>query len=145
REQDLEAHVQALLAQYPDAVKIHLVMDCLNTHQSEALVRIAAALESEAPALGVKGRSSILRSKQTRAAFLSEPTHRLVVHYTPKHCSWLNQIELWFSILVRKLLRRASFTSTEQLRRRILEFVDYFNRTMAKPFQWTYKGKPLAA
>lgn len=145
REQDLEAHVQALLAQYPDAVKIHLVMDCLNTHQSEALVRIAAALESEAPALGVKGRSGILRSKQTRAAFLSEPTHRLVVHYTPKHCSWLNQIELWFSILVRKLLRRASFTSTEQLRRRILEFVDYFNRTMAKPFQWTYKGKPLAA
>ncbi|MEM6447240.1 MAG: IS630 family transposase, partial [Cyanobacteria bacterium P01_D01_bin.123] len=63
----------------------------------------------------------------------------------PKHCSWLNQIELWFSILVRKLLKRASFTSTEQLRCRILEFIDYFNQTMAKPFQWTYKGKPLTA
>ncbi len=143
REQDLESHLKALLAQYPDAPKIHLVMDCLNTHQSEALVRIAAALEAELPPLGVKGQSGILHSMQTRAAFLSDPTHRLVVHFTPKHCSWLNQIELWFSILVRKLLKRSSFTSTAQLKRRILEFIDYFNRTMAKPFKWTYKGKPL--
>ena len=64
--------------------------------------------------------------------------------YTPKHCSWLNQVEIWFSILVRKLLRRGNFLSTEALRQRILAFIDYFNQTMAKPFKWTYAGRPLA-
>ncbi len=56
----------------------------------------------------------------------------------------LNQIEIWFSILVRKLLRRASFKSQDDLKTRIIEFIDYFNKTMAKPFKWTYKGKVLA-
>lgn len=139
-EADLDTHVRALLIQYPNAPKTHLVMDCLNTHQSEALVRIVAELEPHPPELGEKGKSGILQSMATRAAFLRNPSHRLVLHFTPKHCSWLNQIEIWFSILVRKLLRRSSFTSTAQLRNRILEFVEYFNRTMAKPFKWTYKG-----
>ena len=66
-------------------------------------------------------------------------------HYTPKHCSWLNQIEIWFSILVRKLIKRGSFSSVEDLQAKVLEFIDYYNRTMAKPFKWTYQGKPLAA
>lgn len=144
-EADLEAHVRALIAQYSEASKIHWVMDCLNTHQSEALVRIVAEQELDSPELGVKGKSGILKSMKTRAKFLSDPSHRLVIHFTPKHSSWLNQIEIWFSILVRKLLRRSSFKSTEQLKTRIIEFVDYFNRTMAKPFKWTYKGKPLVA
>jgi transposase len=144
-EEDLDAHVRALLAQYPDAPKTHIVMDCLNTHQSEALVRIVAELEAQPPELGEKGKSGLLKSMATRAAFLTDPAHRLVVHFTPKHCSWLNQIEIWFSILVRKLLRRPSFTSKAHLRTRILEFIEYFNRTMAKPFKWTYKGKPLTA
>ncbi|WP_204140400.1 transposase, partial [Halomicronema sp. CCY15110] len=109
-EQDLDAHLQALLAPIADAPKIHLVMDCLNTHRSEALVRLAAALEPDPPPLGQKGQSGILKSMATRTAFLTNPEHRLVVHFTPKHCSWLNQIEIWFSILMRKLLRRASFT-----------------------------------
>ncbi len=142
-EADFQAHMSQLLAQYPERPKYHLVMDCLNTHQSEALVRLAASLESEPPELGLKGQRGILQSMATRAEFLSDPSHRLVVHFTPKHSSWLNQIELWFSILVRKLLRRGSFRSQLDLKTRILEFVDYFNNTMARPFRWTYKGKPL--
>lgn len=63
--------------------------------------------------------------------------------YTPKHTWWLNQIELWFSILARRLLKRGNFISVEDLRQQIIEFIEYFNRTMAKPFRWTYKGKPL--
>lgn len=144
-EADLEAHVSGVMAQHPDAVKYHWVMDCLNTHHSEAIVRLAASLEANPPQLGCKGKHGILKSMATRAQFLADSSHRLVVHFTPKHCSWLNQIELWFSILVRKLLRRASFSSQADLKTRILAFVDYFNRTMAKPFQWTYKGKPLVA
>ena len=148
---DFETHVTHLLAQSPDAAKYHLVMDCLNTHQSEALVRLAAALEPIPMELGQKGKSGILHSMTTRSEFLADPTHRLVIHFTPKHCSWMNQIEIWFGILMawrvtrpaRKLLRRGNFTSTDALKTRILEFVEYFNRTMAKPFKWTYKGKPL--
>lgn len=144
-EQDLDTHLRHLLSQTPSAPKIHLVMDCLNTHQSAALVRLVAELEAEPIELGQKGKSGILQSMATRAAFLSNPDHRLVVHFTPKHCSWLNQIEIWFSILVRKLLRRSSFKSQAHLKKKMLAFVAYFNRTMAKPFKWNYTGKPLTS
>ena len=93
--------------------------------------------------LGEKEKQGVLQSMSTRAEFLSDVSHRIRFLSTPKHTSWLNQIELWFSILGRRLLKRGHFTSVEDLRERILAFMAYFNKTMAKPFKWTYKGRPL--
>jgi transposase len=143
-EMDYLTHVQQTIATDLAAVKWHLIMDCLNTHQSASLVRYVAISEGLDIDLGIKGKSGILQSMKTRTEFLTDPSHRIVFHFTPKHCSWLNQIEMWFGILMQKLLKRGNFLSQADLKTRILDFIDYFNRTMAKPFQWTYKGKALA-
>jgi transposase len=144
-EADFLAHVQAVVASDSRATQWHFVVDNLDTHRSASLVRWVAAESDLDLDLGVKGQTGILHTRHSRAAFLSEPTHRIVFHYTPKHCSWLNQIEIWLSILVRKLLQRGSFTSIADLQATVLEFIAYYNRTMAKPFKWTYQGKPLVA
>lgn len=143
-EADFVDHMAHTITTEPEATRWHFVVDNLNTHQSESLVRLVAKVCGIEEDLGEKGKRGVLQSRQTRATFLATPTHKIVFHYTPKHASWLNQIELWFSILVRKLLKRASFTSVEDLKARLLAFIDYFNATMAKPFKWTY-GKPLVA
>ena len=143
-EEDFAAHIKRTIETAPDAGWLFIV-DRLNIHQSEALVHLVATHCGITDDLGVKGTSGILQSMATRAAFLQDPQHRIRFVYTPKHTSWLNQIELWFSILVRRLLKRASFSSVAELRERILAFIDYFNRTMAKPFKWTYAGRPLTA
>ena len=141
-EEDFANHLLQTVATDLDGKWIFIV-DNLDTHQSESLVCLVADLCDLDQDLGKKGRSGILRSKATRAAFLADPTHRIRFVYTPKHASWLNQIELWFSILVRRMLKRASFTSLEELKARVLAFIEYFNNTMAKPFKWTYTGRAL--
>lgn len=135
------AHLQKLIASSPETTRWHLIMDNLDIHRSASLVRWIADLEGiEQDTLGVKGKRGILRSMKTRAAFLTNPTHRVVLYYTPNHASWMNQVEIWLSILGRKLLKRGNFTSLEDLRDQILAFIAYYNRRMAKPIKWTYTG-----
>ena len=142
-EADFLAHVRQTVESDPAATTWHVVVDTLDTHCSESLVRYVAAVSGSTQDLGEKETRGILQSMASRTAVLTDPAHTVVFHYTPKHASWLNQVEIWLSILVRKLLRRGTFTSIQDLPDRVLAFIAYFNRTMAKPFKWTYQGKPL--
>ena len=108
-------------------------------------MRLVARVCRIAEELGEKEKRGVLKSMQTRAECLSDVRHRIRFLYTPKHPSWLNQSEMWCSILARRVRKRGNFTSVEALRERILAFINYFNRTMAKPFKWTYTGRPLTA
>jgi len=144
-EADFENHIQETIKTDPEAPWI-FVVDQLNTHKSESLVLLVALLCGLTDIdLGVKGKYGILKNMETRKQFLSDPAHRIRFIYTPKHASWLNQVEIWFSILVRRLLTRLSVKSTAELKEKVLNFIDYFNQTMAKPFKWTYRGRALQA
>lgn len=143
-EADFLAHIQQTVALAPQDPWLFIV-DNLNTHQSASLVEWVAHQCGIETDLGLKDSYGILKSMASRAAFLADPNHRIRFVYTPKHTSWLNQVEIWFSILVGRLLKRASFNSIEELHQALINFIEYFNATMAKPFKWTYAGKPLAA
>ena len=142
-EADFAAHIERTIATDPSAGWI-FAADNLTTHGSATLVLLIAGLCGlPADALGAKGKSGVLKSVATRKAFLGDASHRVRFVSVPKHTSWLNQIEIWFSILSRRVIRRGEFRSTADLRDRILKFIDYYNDTMAKPFKWTYAGRPL--
>ena len=140
-EEDFLKAVKALVETDSDA-SWTFVCDGLNTHKSESLVRFVAEQCGLQDELGCKGKSGILKNQKSRAKFLHQQDHRIRFVYTPKHCSWLNQIEIWFAIINRRLLKRKSFHSVEELVASIRRFIEQFNLT-AKPFKWTYKGIPL--
>jgi hypothetical protein len=141
-EEDFVENIDNLVRTDPTA-SWRFILDNLNTHFSESLVRYVASSCGMEQDLGVKGRCGILKSVATRREFLESTSHRIYFIYVPKHTSWLNQIEIWFGVLRSKLTRRSSFTSTDDLSHRILEFIDYYNATMARPYDWTYTGKLL--
>jgi hypothetical protein len=142
-EQDFATHIEQTIATDPQAGWV-FVSDNLTTHCSATLVLLIAGLCGiPAETLGKKGKTGVLKSVPTRKAFLTDPSHRIRFVYVPKHTSWLNQVEIWFSVLVRRVIKRGSFRSKAELRERILAFIDYYNKTMGKPYKWTFKGRPL--
>ncbi len=142
-EVDFVKHIERTVATDAEADWV-FVTDQLNIHQSEGLVKLVAkACGIAEETLGKKGKSGVLKSLKSRKEFLAELSHRIRFVYTPKHCSWLNQVEIWFSILARRVLRRGNFTSKADLRAKILNFIDYFNEVLAKPFKWTFTGQIL--
>jgi len=121
---------------YADAKKIHMVTDGLNTHYHELTCRaVAQVCNCELPDI---------ETGRQRKDFLTDPSKPVVFHFTPTHASWLNQIEIWFSTLVRKVIRRGDFSSVDDLEDKIIGFIEYYNAYLAKPYKWTYTGKPLA-
>lgn len=136
---DFCRHLRHVAEQFPDRKRFHWVMDNLNTHWNLSMCRCIARLSC------VPFEPTKLRTGAQRRAFLTNPEHKHVIHYTPKHGSWLNQIEIWFGVLQRRVIRRGNFRSKAELTRIILEYIDYYNKHLAHPYRWTYTGQPLAA
>lgn len=139
---DFANHICQTIQTDPEAGWV-FVVDNLNTHCGEELVRLVATqLGIEQDTLGKAKKSGILKTMKTRRAFLSDRAHRIRIVYIPKHSSWLNQVEVIFGIISRRVMRGGNFTSKADLTEKVHAFIDYFNRTYAKPMNWTYNGRP---
>jgi hypothetical protein len=115
------------------------VVDNLNTHMSVLLVLfVAKLLGISLGTLGQERKCGVLQSMKTRKAFLEDESHRIRFVYTPKHCSWLNQIENWFSSLSRRILRRGNFDSVATLQKKMEGYITFYNQT-ATPMKWKCK------
>jgi transposase len=143
-EADFVAHIEKTIELDAEARYV-FVLDNLNIHCSASLVELVARLCGLEEDLGKKGKRGVLKSQKTRQEFLSDMSHRIRFVYTPKHSSWMNQVEIVFGIIMRKVIRRGNFTSVEDLCDKLLAFIDYFNHVFAHPFRWTYTGRPLQA
>lgn len=128
--------LQEVAASVPEAPEIHFVMDQVSTHWHLAICHEVARLS------GVPYRPRDLRTGAQRRAFLADTTKRVVIHFTPVRASWLDQIEIWFSGLARRVLARGSFASLAELQARVYAYIDHHNRFLARPYRWTYTGAP---
>ncbi len=144
--EDFAIHVKRTVATAPSANWI-IVVDNLNTHYGEPIVRAIAELRGiDQDTLGdKKKRKGILGSTTSRREFLSDKGHSIRFVFTPKHSSWLNQIEVIFGVIAKRVMRPGNFTSKADLKEKLTSFVNYFNQTFAKPLNWTYTGKPTTA
>ena len=140
---DFIPFIEGIIKENSAYKKFHFVLDNLNIHKSEELVKLTAELCDIKIDLGIKGKKGILKSKVTREDFLTDKNKKIIFHYTPKHASWMNQIEIWFGVLMKKVIKRGDFKSKNNLKRKIEKFIKYYNSTMAKPYKWTYAGEVL--
>lgn len=142
-ENDFAEHIQQTVASDPLAHWVFIV-DQLNTHKSASLVEWVAIQIQDQQDLGKKGKEGILKSMETRMNYLMDSDHRIRFAYTPKHCSWLNLIEGWFSVLHRRVLKRGNFKSLKDLKQKMFAYIDYHNKRWAKKINWaTCKKKDV--
>lgn len=139
-ERDFLEFCQKTAQAYPETEQVVFLADQLNTHKSESLVRWVAEETGFDGDLGKKGKNGILRDMETRKTFLEQEGHRIRFVFTPRHCSWLNPVENFFSKLQRQALSNDSFGSVGELGSRITSYIAYYNEYLLKPINWKFKG-----
>jgi hypothetical protein len=135
--EDFAAHLAHVVRQLPPMQRYDWVVDNLNTHWSLEVCRLVAQW------CNVPCVVQTLERGVQRRAFLNDPTHTHVFHFTPTHGSWLNQVELWCSVLARRFLKRGDFSSSDDFETRLMDYLDVYNTHHAHPYRWTYTGQPL--